>query len=520
SKPFGIKGELGAVADLNEGNLGTQLIELPVEAFGAVSGHLSGRIKGLFYRHKAMAGYDYISEFLIAPEDGTTQTCPGDSGTVWYMVETPPAPQPADGAAPVTQTPDRVLRPIAIEWGGQGFVQAGSQTFNFSLATGLSTVCELLDVDLIHGHDVGPQPFWGQVGHYSIAAAAIELVQNPKLKALLKANLRNISFEPDALSADDIKDALSKGDFVELADVPDLVWKKVGKDVPGGRDYAKNAGPEHPNHYADADKPGTGKNGATMRDAVLDGTLALEPQAWIEAYEARGETGVPHMGLLPFRVWQIFDVMVKALKDDKIDWFVCAAGVISHYVGDACQPLHGSYLSNGYQDQLLPTTGKSKKWKGMGVHSAYEDKMVDANSGKLLTMILPAAQDLQAQIKTRIEIANGQAAARATLQLMADCAGVISPEELCDTYIKLGGGTSKKTIAGMWDAFGERTGTVMGQGACYLAAIWDAAYALAPTDLPAKALNPGTLAKIYQDEDFAPSLTIDKVGAVLQAVDA
>jgi len=37
------------------------------------------------------------------------------------------------------------------------------------------------------------------------------------------------------------------------------------------------------------------------------------------------------MGSLPFRVWQIFDAMVATKKPAE---FLCAAGILGHYVGE------------------------------------------------------------------------------------------------------------------------------------------------------------------------------------------
>ena len=41
-------------------------------------------------------------------------------------------------------------------------------------------------------------------------------------------------------------------------------------------------------------------------------------------------------------------------KRGEVEKFVCAAGILSHYVGDACQPLHISYLFNGDPDRAKP----------------------------------------------------------------------------------------------------------------------------------------------------------------------
>ena len=98
-----------------------------------------------------------------------------------------------------------------------------------------------------------------------------------------------------------------------------------------------------------------------------------------------GEPIAPkHRGLLPFRVWQIFDEMCRFAADGDAKSFVCAAGVLTHYVGDACQPLHISYLHDGDPNRPVEhefTRGKKAgttemRPLGAGVHSAYEDKMV------------------------------------------------------------------------------------------------------------------------------------------------
>ena len=65
-------------------------------------------------------------------------------------------------------------------------------------------------------------------------------------------------------------------------------------------------------------------------------------------------------GELPFRVWQIFDAMVSFAKDGKGKEFLCAAGVITHYLGDACQPLHISYLHDGDPLQPVSRTCRSR----------------------------------------------------------------------------------------------------------------------------------------------------------------
>src|SRR5665213_542465 len=78
-----------------------------------------------------------------------------------------------------------------------------------------------------------------------------------------------------------------------------------------------------------------------------------------------------NMGALPFRVRQIFDAMVEYRRQRDAKNFLCAAGVLSHYFGDACQPLHSSMHADGLD-------GAST-----GVHSMYEETMVDKFAAEL-----------------------------------------------------------------------------------------------------------------------------------------
>ncbi|MFC6491601.1 hypothetical protein [Ancylobacter dichloromethanicus] len=208
SQVYGL-GALGALADLSERNITLRLIGAKIVAYGAISGRLSGQIKALFYRHRSIGGYDDVSDFLIAPaEDGSAQTRPGDSGTLWHL-ETTDAAQP--------------LRPLAIQWGGQTFMAGPEKaSFNFALATSLSNVCRLLDVELVRDHNTGVQPYWGATGHYSIGAYACDAVRSEKLRTLMLANRDKISFQLAELTPDKIedvfRDARQNGGFVPLAE--------------------------------------------------------------------------------------------------------------------------------------------------------------------------------------------------------------------------------------------------------------------------------------------------------------
>ena len=476
SQTFGL-GAMGALADLNELNITTRLIDAPVVASGAASGRLEGKIKAMFYRYKSVGGYDYVADFLIAPRQAgqaaneISQTQPGDSGAIWHLVTEQKREQGDEGW---TEQDDYEgeLRPLALEWGGQAFIDAKTgRSFAFGLATSLTTVCRSLDVEVVTGHNTGVLPYWGQLGHYSIGSFACRaLPAGSKLRSLMLDNMDRVSFEVTNLNkteiADRIREAKANESLIPLADVPDLIWKVHFNDVWGGRDTRKegfrSAGPEHPTHYADIDEPGP-NGGQTLLEMSLADHDNINVDVWRQFYDDLGHNDQHSRGLLPFRVWQFFDAMKQFVVDGEVEKFVCAAGLLSHYVGDACQPLHGSIYADGYPNST----------DGDGVHSTYETKMVERKAAKIVEGIelqLGQAAPALPQIQT------GKEAALATLELMNRSAQTIPPKDLVDAYIAAGG-TSKVAVQdALWDQFSDQTIQVMTDGARVLANIWQGAW--------------------------------------------
>src|SRR5262249_58595634 len=81
------------------------------------------------------------------------------------------------------------------------------------------------------------------------------------------------------------------------------------------------------------------------------------------------------------------------VRDDKLEQSVRAAGILSHYVGHACQPLHISYMFNGDPadservEQRNRRTGELEEVdqpRAAGVHSAYEDRMVNYHIAEII----------------------------------------------------------------------------------------------------------------------------------------
>jgi len=520
----------GALADVYEQNLTLQLIDQPVVAHGPASGLLRASIKGLFYRYRSVGGYDYVGDLLIAPVPESRSPVHGDSGSVWHLDVTEHAGSPLD-----TPLENLQLRPLALLWGGQTF-DTGATPVNFSVATTLSNACKLLDVELVQQHNAGVSGYWGRMGHYSIAAYAIDMVSDPDLRQLLQANRDNITFELDTLASTTSRDLLKDADFVPLADVADEVWKKFTSQ-PGGRDVrssgaGRTTGPEHPNHYADVDFPY--RDGKSLRTLCLEAPDTFFTPAAFTAYYQWLEQNQPALGgskadpfkqgLLPFRVWQIFQEMVRfGATVGAVDRFVAAAGIVAHYLGDACQPLHGSVYADGDPSRtksvVHPVSGKTDEGisYASGVHACYETAMIDRHKSGLFEAIGTQTAAFAGGHGQPL-YGTGRDAGLATIALMDEAASQVPPLSICDAFERLG---AKSTVAvqdGLYEEFGAATADIMARGARALACFWDSAWKAANAGALGHSLDLVEQERIktcYQDRGFLTSLTLAQIAEVL-----
>ncbi|MFY9956443.1 hypothetical protein [Bradyrhizobium sp.] len=501
-------GEIGPLADLNITNISLRLIGVKVRAHGAASGEMRGEICALFYRFQSVGGFEYVADALIGPADKQPLgTHPGDSGTLWLT------DQSGDPLGP---------RPFALQWGGQVFLDDDGKASPYALVTFLSTVCDQLDLTVLRDWNTGLPDYWGAVGHYSIATRAIDAVRNRQLKALMIENLDRISFDIDDINKKAMQ-GLSKRDFVPLADVPDMVWK-VGPHKRGGM-----KAPEHANHFADMDRVLNPKlpEGATLLEICKGKPENVDVNVWRRYYDAVKEQHPDQeesRGLLPFRAWQIYDAMVSFVRAGQVDQFVCAAGILSHYVGDSCQPLHISYLFNGNPDHLVSgmvrnSDGQKIKGKvplGTGVHSAYEDDMVDRHVPEIV-------QGVEAAVSSASQpslVVGGHRAAVAVVSLMQKTFAAIAPADIINEYVKSDGSKPAPRADELWKRFGAATIDVMADGCVCLAQLWDSAWQEGNGDTTIRsttAIPQERLEALYQDPNFLPSHTLDTIGALLGA---
>lgn len=516
-----------AVADFSTQNLSLELINCDVRAYGAASYEMYGRIWGLFYRYKSVAGFDYVADLLIGPRPGQKfKTQHGDSGTLWLLE--PPRHDPED-----EDKPSKVgFRPIAIQWGGFVFTDSdGKQRQPYALATLLSTVCQQLDVDFVRDWGFALPEYWGTVGHFTIANMACNIAgqENSNLRKLMMANLENVTIELEGITVEGTK-GLSKSGNVPLADVPDLVWKMPSGDGSRG---PRGRNPEQPNHFADMDQTPP-EGGPTLLDLCKDPTKIV-PDVWIEyarqfPAKKQGGDAAAEMGLLPFRVWQLYDAMVDFVKNDKRDEFICAAGTLAHYVGDACQPLHISYLHHGDPDHPVTKTVEHTRGKkagtsedvnvSQGVHEDYEQTMFRGQQGgEMKSKLQDALNALPADNNNLVK--GGHEAAVRTVELMRQTFETIQPATICDAYDAALRDQQPKgqILAMLWDKFGDQTIQVMAAGCRHLALLWESAWEEGQQNLSnLDASSPDDLKSLYDQKEFLQSFLLTQIGDHLNGV--
>jgi hypothetical protein len=486
---------IGDVADFSASTASLAWIGQPVAGHGAASGEMRGEIKALFYRYKSIGGRDYVADFVIgarSDDAGPLVTQPGDSGSLWCL----------DGVVkPGTRSP------FGLEWGGQRISSgpAAGQFMQFSLATSMAVILRELNLDLLSGPTAERLQYWGPVGHFKIGQQACFLVGNQALEKFFTSNVNNLSFSSDQQL--ELATHLQAKEFVPLSDVPDVVWKtNINRVKPEVTRAMENW-----NHYADIDLPGG--DGQTLIAGYEADENTLNHSNWLSFYQ---DAPVPsestlksnNQGALPFRVWQIFAQIVEFAKKGDGASFLTAAGCLAHYVGDACQPLHSSQHSDGLN-------GAST-----GVHSTYEDNMVNAHADDIANGIGDAIKNLSF---TPRAIKSPRDAAKATMDLMIFAQQTLPPETICQTYndARPGGGKNASknpaVLDALWEKCGEQTIEVIAAGAITLGAIWAAAWKLSGASDDSAWLTTvfdGTndLMPIYEDKEFLQSLHLAYLG--------
>ena len=153
-------GQFDEIIDLDTNNITLKLINQKVTGFGASGKKIEGEIQALFYRYKSIGGFEYVCDFLIGPrtkgiksyrgdEDKALTVQYGDSGTLLLMEIEKDNADLALGEKDNKQQNTTTLHPFGVLWGMHQFTNGNEKEKQpFILASCLSTVCNLLDVEL------------------------------------------------------------------------------------------------------------------------------------------------------------------------------------------------------------------------------------------------------------------------------------------------------------------------------------------------------------------------------------
>jgi hypothetical protein len=525
SQAFGI-GEIGELFDATSSSITLDLIGCPLRAYGGSSGVMEGEIQALFFRYQSLGGFDQATDVLIGPrseplaESGgaTPQTHPGDSGTLWFYDPPRESDKQTDmergDLPPERGLRARRLRPVAMQWGGERFHDPDGSPSAFALASFVSTVCRALDIEVVRDWSIGHDEYWGKIGHFSIGWKACDRLSG-RLAELMQKNQDRIGFGDETLSAGDAF-RVDRKKFVPLADVPDYLWVNSPSRID-----------EPIQHFADIDIVDI-DGGAPLLERCIADPANVSATVWRAYFDGFAAAGVgPEEGTLPFRVWQLWEDMVTYLKAKDVSHFAAAAGVLAHYVGDASQPLHCSYLHHGVPPMVIvdgreyPVPRSSaafvafKKSRAAKIHSIYEETMLEVDTASALAAV---DELLAAGNGPPPHLASGHDAAVATIRLMSQSQKRLSPQAIIDADDPLGGPQARARALWANDAVRQATIESLADSVRLLAALWTSAWAAGDGDaIPVAKLvhfQKGTLDHICRSEpEFAPSLSLAAMAA-------
>jgi hypothetical protein len=410
----------------------------------------------------------------------------------------------------------RRLRPIAMQWGGQRVQSSDGTRSAYALGTFLSTICRSLDVEVLRNWSLGHDEYWGKIGHFTIGWKACDRVSGA-LGDLVKKNQARIGFGDDKLS-EGSEFRVGRDGFVPLADVPDYVW------IP-----AKSTRKfENIQHFADIDIQDINGGPSLLQQCIADSDK-MAASVWKAYFDGFAASQVgPDEGALPLRVWQIWDAMVSYLKNDRdVLRFVAAAGVLAHYVGDASQPLHCSYLHHGVPPMVkvngrsypVPSSSKAfkdfKKTREAKIHGIYEETMLEVDPASALAAV---DQALKGGRAPRLQSQTGHGAAVAVIGLMNDAQTRLPPKKIIKADDSSLG--PKKRAEALWNSKTIREATIksLADSVRLLAALWSSAWEQGGGDSIAKSklktFGEDELGDVYRnDRKFVPSLSLEAMAS-------
>src|SRR5262249_34736864 len=136
--------------------------------------------------------------------------------------------------------------------------------------------------------------------------------------------------------------------------------------------------------------------------------------------------------------------------------------------------------------------------EGVGVHSAYEDDMVNRH----VQEIFQGVDSYLSQHSLLPNVVGGHEAAVAVIELMQKTFDTIAPRKIIAEFMNVQDEKPAGRADAMWESLGEDTIRVMGDGCICLAQIWDSAWQEGNGDTTINslaAIDETVLSNLYQD---------------------
>jgi hypothetical protein len=148
----------------------------------------------------------------------------------------------------------------------------------------------------------------------------------------------------------------------QLSTVPDRIWK------------ATNSTDEGPLHWFQAD---------AYNQDIGPGALSHFPKSYEAAIKQMGFEVITRNGTAPWRIRQLYQLALNAVKDGDAQLTVTFAGAMAHYIGDLSQPLH---VTENYDGARTGNTG---------IHHFFESENIQDQAAIKQIVFIEAQKLLQ-----------------------------------------------------------------------------------------------------------------------------
>jgi hypothetical protein len=239
---------------------------------------------------------------------------------------------------------------------------------------------------------------WGSYGHEQVNDAAVRLIASPYFTPEQKTDKKLVDILKEKKSFAGCI-GRNRDYLVRLAITPDYEWKRlfaIWRKLPSQdlkKKVSENDLYEHKLHYFEPDaylaETISAENVLQLPVGEYSSSVVEKYRSILSARKGSEATvkEVFNIGTLPWRVAQLYDLAVKAIKENDVRRALFYMGVMGHYVGDSSQPLHAT---KNYDGQLSEPPLA-------GIHSAFETRMLDERTKEFKLSVDRILKECKAQ---------------------------------------------------------------------------------------------------------------------------